>query len=105
MRDDAARVADIIDACRQIEEHIAPDRSAFEADPVRQAAAQRWLEIVGEAATRLSDEFRDARPEVPWREIIGMRTILAHGYFTIDIDVIWRSVTVDIPTLRGQLET
>lgn len=103
MRDDEARVEDIVEACDQIARHIAPDRDRFLTDPVVQAAAQRWLEIIGEAATRLSPEFRDARPEVPWRDILGMRTILAHGYFDIDPDVVWRAVSVDVPDLRRHL--
>lgn len=103
MRSDADGVADIIAACDQITAHIAADRDAFDADPVRQAASQRWLEIIGEAATRLSDEFRGAHPDVAWREIIGMRTILAHGYFRIDLDVVWRSVAIQVPALRAQL--
>lgn len=103
MRDDEARADDIVDACDQITRFIAPDRDRFSADPVVQAVAQRWLEIIGEAATRLSPEYKDAHSEVPWRDIAGMRTILAHGYFDIDHDVVWRAVTVDVPQLRRAL--
>lgn len=76
MRDDPARVEDIVEACEQLIRHIGADRGRFSTDPVVQTAAQRWLEIIGEASTRLSDEFRGEHPDVPWREIIGMRTIL-----------------------------
>lgn len=105
MRDDEARVDDIVEACDQIVRHVAADHARFSTDPVLQAAAQRWLEIIGEAATRLSPAFRAAHPEVPWRDIIGMRTILAHGYFDIDHDVVWRAVTVDVPRLRRTLRS
>lgn len=58
MRDDEARVADIIEACEQIVTYIGADEARFRSDPIAQAAAQRWLEIIGEAASRLSDEFK-----------------------------------------------
>lgn len=99
MRDDAARVDDIVEACTQLQEHVAGDHERFLTDPVVQAAAQRWLEIIGEAAANLSDEFKAGHPTVPWREIIGMRTILAHGYFDIDPDIVWQAVSVDVPEL------
>lgn len=103
MRDDAAHVEDIVEACDQLARHVAPDEERFFIDPMVQAAAQRWLEIIGEAATRLSEELKAAHPAVPWRDIIGMRTILAHGYFHIDHDVVWRAVSVDVPALRRAL--
>lgn len=105
MRDDDARVADIIEAAKQLEEHVAASRERFFTDPVVQAAAQRWLEIIGEAATRLSDDHRAKRPDIPWREIFGMGTILAHGYFDVDLDVVWDAVTDDVPALLRSLRS
>jgi uncharacterized protein with HEPN domain len=99
LRDDAARVDDIVEACVQLQQHVAADHERFVTDPVIQAASQRWLEIIGEAAANLSDDFKAGHPGVPWREIIGMRTILAHGYFDIDLDVVWQAVSVDVPEL------
>jgi len=66
----------------------ASDQEQLATDPVVQAAAQRWIEVLGEAASRLSDDVRDSNPEIPWREIIGTRVILAHAYFHVDQDVI-----------------
>lgn len=103
MRDDDARVADILETCDQLIEHVASDHERFRADPVLQAAAQRWLEILGEAASNLSDEFMAAHPGVAWRELVGMRTILAHGYFHVDLDVVWTAVARDVPHLREAL--
>ncbi|MBK5224294.1 MAG: DUF86 domain-containing protein [Acidimicrobiia bacterium] len=103
MRDDAARVLDIIETCDQLLEHVGSDRTRFESDPVVQAAAQRWLEIIGEAASRLTDGFRAERPDVPWRDLVGMRNILAHGYFHIDNEVVWAAISRDIPVLRRSL--
>lgn len=103
MRDDEARVIDILETCDQLIEHVAGDHDRFRADPVLQAATQRWLEILGEAATNLSDEFKATHPDVAWRELVGMRTILAHGYFHVDLDVVWTAVTRDVPLLRDAL--
>ncbi len=99
MRDDQARVVDIIEACDQIVQHVGADHDRFRSDPVIQAAAQRWLEIIGEAAARLSDEFKHEHPEVAWRDLVGMRTILAHGYFHVDDDIMWTAIARDVPHL------
>ena len=82
----------------------ASDPSVLATDPVVQAAAQRWVEVLGEAASHLSDEVRSAHPEVPWREIIGTRVILAHAYFHVDQDIIGNVVERDIPAIRVQLQ-
>lgn len=82
----------------------ASDRSVLASDPVVQAAAQRWVEVLGEAASRLSDELREANPEIPWREIIGTRVILAHAYFHVDQDIIGDVVERDIPAIRAKLQ-
>lgn len=104
MRDDEARVVDILESCDQLIEHVSGDHARFEADPVVQAATQRWLEIIGEAAARLSDDFKAGHPDVAWRDLVGMRNILAHGYFHVDRDVMWTAVTRDVPKLRRALE-
>lgn len=82
----------------------ASDQTVLASDPVVQAAAQRWVEVLGEAASHLSDELRAAHPEIPWREIIGTRVILAHAYFHVDQDIIGDVVKSDIPAIRIQLQ-
>jgi uncharacterized protein with HEPN domain len=59
-----------------------------------------WIEIIGEAARGVGDKVRAVRPEVPWRVITGMRNRVSHGYFDIDLDVVWNTVTRDLPRLR-----
>jgi len=59
----------------------------------------------GEAANRLSDEFRATHPSIPWRDVIGMRNILAHQYDKVDIDTIWDVVHRDIPELVAMLQS
>lgn len=69
-----------------------------------QSAVERQLEILGEAARRLSDEFRQTHPEVDWRRIIGLRNILIHRYDEIRQQTIWATVTRELEPLKTQLE-
>lgn len=61
-------------------------------------------EIIGVAAYKLTHEFRDTHPEIPWREIIGMRHLLVHGYFTINLEVLWDVIQNDIPSMIPALK-
>ena len=67
-------------------------------------AVTRALEIIGEAANHLAPQFRTRHPEVPWQDMIGMRNVVVHGYFGVDIDVIWRTVQEDVPMLKRQVQ-
>ena len=60
--------------------------------------------MLGEAATRVSEEMRDAHPEIPWRFAIGMRNRLIHGYDVVDLDIVWDTAHENLPELIGQLE-
>ena len=64
----------------------------------------RHLQIIGEAAYALPQELRDQRPDIPWAEIIGMRHILVHDYFVIDIDIVWDAIQRDLPDLKGKVQ-
>jgi uncharacterized protein with HEPN domain len=66
---------------------------------------ERELEIIGEAARRLSAPFRDRHPEIPWRQVIGLRNFISHGYDAVDDERVWRIATHDILSLAEQLET
>jgi uncharacterized protein with HEPN domain len=93
----------MIEMCDLLARH-ASDPEALALDPVIQAAAQRWIEIRGEAASHVSDETKAAHPEVPWRDIVGTRIILAHAYFHIDQGIIGHVIHRDIPVLRANLQ-
>ena len=63
----------------------------------------RQIEIIGEAAKRLSKKTADAHKEIPWRDIVGMRDKLIHGYFGVDIGAVWLTIEKDIPLLKKQI--
>ena len=67
-------------------------------------ALVRLVEIVGEAANRLPIEDQSRYPSIPWKEIVGMRNRLVHGYDAIDLDVLWDTVRIDLPQLIEELE-
>jgi uncharacterized protein with HEPN domain len=74
-------------------------------DRVLGLALVRLLEIVGEAAGRVSEEARELHPEIPWAQIIGLRNRLVHGYDAVDYDILWQIITDDLPALADMLET
>src|SRR5437773_1532783 len=81
------------------------DRTALDSDQMLAFALVRAVEIVGEAASQLSEAIRDAHPEIPWTKIIGMRNRLIHGYFDVDLDVLWATVATNLSPLIATLET
>lgn len=68
------------------------------------SAIIRELEILGEAAGKISQETQSRSPELPWRQIIGMRNRLIHAYFDVDYDIIWETIHQSLPILRSQIE-
>ena len=64
----------------------------------------RRIEIVGEAAGRVSPQFRESHPEIPWGEMIGMRNRMIHGYDDIDLDIVWNTTQESIPVLLELIE-
>lgn len=78
-------------------------RAEFEADDKTLTAVVKKLEIVGEAAFKLHEQTRLGIPELPWDEIIGMRHVLVHAYYDIDVELVWKTVQEDLPALLGVL--
>jgi uncharacterized protein with HEPN domain len=96
---------DVLEAARLLQMFVEDvDWDTFEKDLMRRAAVMRQLEIMGEAARRLSEETRLELSEIPWRQIIGMRNRLIHGYDDVDLAIVWDSVQNDLPPLIAQLE-
>ncbi len=77
---------------------------SFCKDELRKSAVERQLEIFGEAARRISNEFQNHHPEIPWRNIIGLRNILAHEYGDIKIDRIWLIATSNLLDIIEKLD-
>ena len=76
---------------------------AFVADELRNLAVARLLEIAGEAVTRLPQDIRGAHPEVPWREMVGLRNILIHAYDRVDLLVLHQILIVEVPAVLADL--
>ncbi|MCS7301079.1 MAG: DUF86 domain-containing protein [Fimbriimonadales bacterium] len=79
-------------------------QDALAEDEMRLLAIIRALEIIGEAVKRLPASLRRKYPQVPWKDIAGMRDILAHGYYDIDIEIVWKTLQQDITPLRTAVE-
>jgi uncharacterized protein with HEPN domain len=79
------------------------DQSRFETSGLTYDATVRNLELLGESATHIPPEIRDAHPEIAWRQIIATRNRLIHGYLGIDNDILWSIIEQDIPVLLPQL--
>ena len=106
LRTDKVRVRHILDASKEAVE-FAKGRSRAELDSDRKLnlSLVRLLEVIGEAARGISDEFRTQHPELPWKKMVGMRDRLIHGYYDVDLDVVWETVTEDLPGLVAKLES
>ena len=104
-KDDAVRLQHMLDAAKKIAEFVkAKNRKDLDRDEKLAFALIRLLEIIGEAAKGVSDASRKSHPEIPWKEMTGTRDRLIHGYFDVDLDIVWQIVTVDIPKLVTVLE-
>jgi uncharacterized protein with HEPN domain len=109
--DDVLRVRDYLEhielAIARIRRYVAGlDRDTFLAGEEKQDAVIRNIEIIGEAAQsirRRHPEFAARHPEIPWGGVYGMRNAIAHGYFTVDLDVVWKTVCEDLPALAEQI--
>jgi len=78
-------------------------RSELESDRMFFLAMLKLVEIVGEAATRITEAGREAHPDIPWRELVSTRNRLIHGYDTVDKNILWQIVTCDFPPLARRI--
>lgn len=104
-RSDEQRVQDILDASDQILEVVRAGRAAWDKDRFRQLAVERLLEIIGESANSLSDDFRARYPGIAWRDIIGLRVVLAHHYHRVDPNQVWVIAEIEVERLAERLRT
>jgi uncharacterized protein with HEPN domain len=104
-RDDGTSLRQMLDHARELSA-LARGRSArdLERDRMFELAVTRLLEVIGEAARRISEPTRVAHPEIPWADIWGMRNALIHVYDEVDHARVWRTIEADLPVLIRQLE-
>jgi uncharacterized protein with HEPN domain len=97
----------MLEAAEQVQRFARGGRSRYNEDAMMRSAIERQLEIMGEAARRLSQTYREEHPEVPWRQVIGMRNVLIHGYDDLDEELVWNAIGITlnetIPALRRLL--
>ena len=102
-RDDELYLADIRDAIARVLSYTATGRSAFFSNSMMQDAVARNLEIMGQAVKGLSQATRDAHSEIPWKKIAGTRDRVIHGYFRVDLDIVWEIVEKELPALQAKM--
>ena len=102
-RSDALRIADIVAACLELSPIQHRGYEVFSDDPILQRAAERLLEIIGEAANQLSDQCRNEYPNTPWVDIRRFRIFVAHEYFRVEPMQIWKSLEIHVPILLAEL--
>ena len=103
--DPSVRIRHMLEHAKEAVDLLAgKEKAALASARVLQLALVRLVEIVGEAANRLTVEDQSRYPSIPWREIVGMRNRLVHGYDAIDLNVLWDTVQVDLPQLIDELE-
>ncbi len=102
---DDVRLRHIRDAARQARAFVrGRSRADLDQDPMLSLALVRLLEIIGEAARGVSVPTRESHPGIAWSQMAGMRDRLIHGYFDVNLDIVWQTVQQDLPPLLAQLE-
>jgi uncharacterized protein with HEPN domain len=104
--EDKIRIQHMLDAAEKAVHFMGNfDLSAFKKDEKLSLSAIRLLEITGEAAVQISDDLKEEYPEIPWYQIAGTRNRLIHGYFDVDLTIVYQIITGDLPPLIKQLQS
>lgn len=104
MRREIQRLEDIMEAIENIEMEMVSERKEFDNNKMLQIWVLHYLQIIGEAVNQLDDDIKSNYSKAPWREIIGLRHMLVHQYFNIDLDIIWKIAVDEVPTLKEQVQ-
>lgn len=104
MRRDEERLQDILDAITAIERYTEQGRAAFDQQELLQVWVAYHLQMIGEAASALSNELKAASVDVPWVQIIGLRNLLVHEYFRIDPQILWDVTQQDLRPLEDAIK-
>jgi len=103
MRTDSERLRDIIESAEKISRYSRKGKNTFDEDELIRTWMVHHILLIGEAASRITENFREKHDEIPWAGIIGMRNIIVHEYFGIDYDEVWRTATNDLPSLINEI--
>lgn len=102
---DRIRLRHMLDAAQEVIAFTSGEtRASLDQDIKLVRALSMSLGIIGEAAAQISMELRDAHPQIPWRQMIGMRNFLIHVYFNVDLDILWNTATQAVPALVPELQ-
>ena len=103
--DDAVYLGHMLDMTRKAVKAIeSKSREKYDKDEILRLGLTHLVQVIGEAARKVSAEFQSDHPEIPWRKIIGMRHRIVHDYMRVDEDILWQVVTNDLPELLPLLE-
>jgi len=105
VKDERALLEHIRDAILRIEEYVRTGEQAFLTDTMIQDAVIRNFEVIGEATKGLTDTIRNRHPEIPWKQIAGMRDFLIHVYFGVKLETVWKTIETDLPPLKKAVES
>jgi uncharacterized protein with HEPN domain len=104
-RDNTIRLRHMLDHAREaVAMSLGRERGELDRDRQLMLSLLKLVEIIGEAAYRVTTDVREAHPSIPWDQIVGTRNRLVHGYDKVDLDVLWRIVSEDLPALIEQLQ-
>ena len=103
MKGDRAYLLHMRDACDRVLEYAGRGEALFLAESLVQDAILRNLQVIGEAARRVSEATRAVTPRIPWRAMTGMQNRLVHDYFEVDLPLVWQTAVNDIPAPRREL--
>jgi len=103
VKDDRVYLRHILEALNAIAEYTTDGKEAFFQRRLVQDGVIRNLEIIGEAAKNVSTALRDANPDIPWQKIAGLRDVLIHQYFGVDLEAVWQMVEHRLPTLKTRI--
>lgn len=101
---DKKRIEDILEFAEKLARFVAKGYEEFLAEEGSGLAIERLLELIGEASGHLTDEIKSQLPDIAWKDIAGMRVLLAHAYHRVDYEVVWAAATTFVPGFASQLK-